>query len=196
MLARRSSRVDINVATVYSAIGSILLVGTVEALTGSCDLSKLIFNVQGCGKVGSIVAKKLVRFRALKLQTCDLFPEAANSGCTPIIEWATTCSCGYLVSCVDSCYTEEVANFPEGIKYYTVGATSAPFRIKKQKIYSMREMLCIFLRLLVQLFLFLQIVWKGVAQLFHLFYDATVIPCMLILFYIFTVAWYLIVSDS
>ena len=71
---------------------------------------------------------------ALKVQTCDLFPEATNiKGCTPITEWATT-SCDFLVPCANSlAITEEVAkNFPEGIKY-CVGATNSPFGNQKAK---------------------------------------------------------------
>ena len=51
VLAGRNSKVDTNVATASSVIGSIL--GTVEAMQGSQDLSDLTFTVQGCGKVGS-----------------------------------------------------------------------------------------------------------------------------------------------
>ena len=50
VLAGRNSRVDTNVATASSVIGSIL--GVVEAMRGSDDLGDLTFTVQGCGKVG------------------------------------------------------------------------------------------------------------------------------------------------
>lgn len=132
VLAGRNSRVDTNVATASSVIGSIL--GTVEASTGSRDLSKLTFTVQGCGKVGSTVAKQLVRLGANHVQTCDLFPEAANiEGCTPITSWEKT-SCDFLVPCANSlAITESVAkNFPEGIKY-CVGATNSPFANQEAK---------------------------------------------------------------
>ena len=126
VLAGRNSRVDTNVATASSVIGSIL--GTVEAMEGSSDISELTFTVQGCGKVGSTVAKELIRLGAKHVQTCDLFPEAANiKGCKPIQDWANA-PCDFLVPCANSlAITEEVArNFPDGIKY-CVGATNSPF---------------------------------------------------------------------
>jgi glycine/D-amino acid oxidase-like deaminating enzyme/glutamate dehydrogenase/leucine dehydrogenase len=126
VLAGRNSKVDTNIATASSVIGSIL--GTVKAMRGSRDISELTFTVQGCGKVGSVVAKELIRLGAKKVQTCDLYPEASMiSGCAPIIDWANT-PCDFLVPCANSlAITEEVArNFPEGIKY-CVGATNSPF---------------------------------------------------------------------
>lgn len=126
VLAGRNSMVDTNVATASSVIGSIL--GTVEAMRGSRYLGDLTFTVQGCGKVGSSVAKQLIRLGAKHVQTCDLFPEASKiDGCTPITDWATT-ACDFLVPCANSlAITEEVAsNFPEGVKY-CVGATNSPF---------------------------------------------------------------------
>ncbi len=132
VLAGRNSAVDTNVATASSVIGSIL--GVVETMQSSRDLSSLTFTVQGCGKVGSTVAKELVRLGAKCVQTCDLYPEAANiKGCTPIKDWAST-TCDFLVPCANSlAITEDVAmNFPEGIKY-CVGATNSPFANKKAK---------------------------------------------------------------
>jgi leucine dehydrogenase len=132
VLAGRNSAVDTNVATASSVIGSIL--GVVETMQSSRDLSELTFTVQGCGKVGSTVAKELVRLGAKHVQTCDLYPEAANiEGCTPITDWAGT-KCDFLVPCANSlAITEDVAmNFPEGIKY-CVGATNSPFANKKAK---------------------------------------------------------------
>ena len=126
VLAGRNSRVDTNVATASSVIGSIL--GTVEAMEGDADISQLTFTVQGCGKVGTTVAKELIRLGAKHVQTCDLYPECANiPKCTPIKDWALT-PCDFLVPCANSlAITEEVAaNFPEGIKY-CVGATNSPF---------------------------------------------------------------------
>jgi len=132
VLAGRNSHVDTNVATASSVIGSIL--GTVEAMQGSSNISDLTFTVQGCGKVGSTVAKELVRLGAKHVQTCDLFPQAAEiKGCTQIHDWANT-SCDFLVPCANSlAITEEVAsNFPEGIKF-CVGATNSPFANEKAK---------------------------------------------------------------
>ena len=132
VLAGRNSAVDTNVATASSVIGSIL--GVVETMQSSRDLSSLTFTVQGCGKVGSTVAKELVRLGAKCVQTCDLYPEAANiEGCTPIKDWAST-KCDFLVPCANSlAITEDVArNFPEGIKY-CVGATNSPFANKRAK---------------------------------------------------------------
>lgn len=126
VLAGRNSKVDTNVATASSVIGSIL--GTVEAMEGSKDISSLTFTVQGCGKVGSTVAKELVRLGAKRVQTCDLFPASAEiPGCEPIDDWAST-SCDFLVPCANSlAITESVArNFPDGIRY-CVGATNSPF---------------------------------------------------------------------
>lgn len=132
VLAGRNSRVDTNVATASSVIGSIL--GTVEAMRGSCDIGELTFTVQGCGKVGSIVAKELVRLGAKSVQTCDLFARAAEiEGCAPVRDWASA-PCDFLVPCANSlAITEEVAsNFPEGIKY-CVGATNSPFANERAK---------------------------------------------------------------
>ena len=132
VLAGRNSKVDTNVATASSVIGSIL--GVIETMEGTSDISDLTFTVQGCGKVGSTVAKELVRLGAKHVQTCDLFPEAANiDGCTPIEDWATT-QTDFLVPCANSlAISEDVAiNFPEGIKY-CVGATNSPFANKKAK---------------------------------------------------------------
>lgn len=132
VLAGRNSRVDTNVATASSVIGSIL--GTVEAMKGSADISELTFTVQGCGKVGTTVAKELVRLGAKHVQTCDLYPECAKiPKCTPIEDWALT-PCDFLVPCANSlAITEEVAaNFPDGIKY-CVGATNSPFANENAK---------------------------------------------------------------
>lgn len=127
VLAGRNSRVDTNIATASSVIGSII--GTVEAMNnGNSDISDLTFTVQGCGKVGSTVAKELVRLGAKRVQTCDIYPTAAKiKGCTPIDDWAGT-FCDFLVPCANSlAITTEVAlNFPDGIKY-CVGATNSPF---------------------------------------------------------------------
>merc|ERR1711957_1104036 len=61
VLAGRDSKVDTNIATAASVIGSIL--GVIDA-KGEKDISELTFTVQGCGKVGSTVAKELVRYGA------------------------------------------------------------------------------------------------------------------------------------
>ena len=77
VLAGRNSAVDTNVATASSVIRSIL--GVVETMQSSRDLSELTFTVQGCGKVGSTVAKELVRLGAKHVQTCDLYPEVRRA---------------------------------------------------------------------------------------------------------------------
>lgn len=126
VLAGRNSRVDTNVATASSVIGSIL--GTVKTMRGSLDLSELTFTVQGCGKVGSSVAKQLIQLGAKTVQTCDLNADATKiDGCTPIDDWTNT-PCDFLVPCANSlAITEDVAaRFPDGIKY-CVGATNSPF---------------------------------------------------------------------
>lgn len=126
VLAGRNSRVDTNVATAASVIGSVL--GTVRAM-GEGDLSHLTFTVQGCGKVGSVVARELVRLGAKRVQTCDLNMDAARSveGCVPIEDWSSE-PCDFLVPCANSlAITEEVAQtFPAGIRF-CVGATNSPF---------------------------------------------------------------------
>ena len=130
VLAGRNSRVDTNIATASSVIGSIL---------GLCDahneeLGGLTFTIQGCGKVGSTVAKELVRLGAKRVQTCDIFPECAKiDGCIPIDDWTST-SCDFLVPCANSlAITEDVAaNFPNDIKYCT-GATNSPFASQSAK---------------------------------------------------------------
>ena len=130
VLAGRNSHVDTNIATASSVIGSIL--GTIESMNdGSHDnIRDLTFTVQGCGKVGSTVAKELVRLGAKSVQTCDLNSEAAAiDGCTVIEDWANT-ECDFLVPCANSlAITEDVAlNFPKGIKY-CVGATNRKVRV-------------------------------------------------------------------
>lgn len=141
VLAGRNSRIDTNVATASSVIGSIL--GTVEAMEGTRDISHLTFTVQGCGKVGSTVAKELVRLGAKCVQTCDLFSDAsAIPGCAQLSssdDWSSTLS-DFLVPCANSlAITEEVANnFPEGLKY-CVGAANSPFSNEKaRKIFDER----------------------------------------------------------
>jgi len=132
VLAGRNSRVDTNVATASSVIGSIL--GAVETVEGSRDISHLTFTVQGCGKVGSVVAKELVRLGAACVQTCDLFTDSAKiEGCKLIEDWKST-SCDFLVPCANSlAITEKVAtNFPDGVKY-CVGATNSPFANKEAR---------------------------------------------------------------
>lgn len=132
VLAGRDSMVDTNIATASSVIGSIL--GTVEAMEGKHDISNLTFTVQGCGKVGSTVAKELLRLGAKCVQTCDLFPTAAEiSGCKAIKDW-TSEPCDFLVPCANSlAITEDVATrFPDGIKY-CVGATNSPFASQEAK---------------------------------------------------------------
>lgn len=132
VLAGRNSRVDTNIATASSVIGGIL--GTLEVMEGNTDMSQLTFTVQGCGKVGSTVAKELLRLGAKKVQTCDIRAAAAEiDGCSSIEDWAST-PCDFLVPCANSlAITEEVAeNFPNGIKY-CVGATNSPFANTKAK---------------------------------------------------------------
>ena len=124
VLAGRNSKVDTNVATASSVIGSI---------TGLCEahglaISDLTFTVQGCGKVGSTVAKELVRLGAGKVQTCDIRAESARvEGCVEIQDWTAT-ACDVLVPCANSlAITEDIArNFPKGLKLCT-GATNSPF---------------------------------------------------------------------
>ena len=133
VLAGRDSAVDTNVATAASVIGSIL--GLIEShKADGVKISDLTFTVQGCGKVGSTVAKELVRLGAKKVQTCDIRDSASNiEGCTPIQDWDST-PCDFLVPCANSlAITEEVAtNFPEGIKFCT-GATNSPFATAEAK---------------------------------------------------------------
>lgn len=125
VLAGRNSKVDTNIATASSVIGSIL--GALDAMDET-DISQLTFTVQGCGKVGRTVASELVARGAKCVQTCDLFPESASiEGCRPITDWANT-PCDFLVPCANSlAITEDVAiNFPVGVKY-CVGAANSPF---------------------------------------------------------------------
>uniref|UniRef100_A0A7S1BGW0 Glutamate/phenylalanine/leucine/valine/L-tryptophan dehydrogenase C-terminal domain-containing protein n=1 Tax=Corethron hystrix TaxID=216773 RepID=A0A7S1BGW0_9STRA len=124
VLAGRNSRVDTNAATASSVIGSILGVLDVN----NEIISELTFTVQGCGKVGSIVARELLRYGAKCVQTCDLFSENAEiPGCVPIDDW-TKSTCDFFVPCANSlAITETVANnFPEGVKY-CVGAANSPY---------------------------------------------------------------------
>ena len=137
VLAGRDSAVDTNIATAASVIGSIL--GLIESHStdddkGVFDIHQLTFTVQGCGKVGSTVAKELVRLGAKKVQTCDIRESTTKiDGCHPIEDWAST-PCDFLVPCANSlAITEDVAsNFPDGIKFCT-GATNSPFATPKAK---------------------------------------------------------------
>jgi len=133
VLAGRDSSVDTNVATAASVIGSIL--GLIESHKNEgVKISDLIFTVQGCGKVGSTVAKELVRLGAKKVQTCDIREGASNiEGCTPVQDWSST-QCDFLVPCANSlAITEDIAaSFPEGIKFCT-GATNSPFATAEAK---------------------------------------------------------------
>lgn len=130
VLAGRNSKVDTNVATAASVIGSIL--GLCDA--HEKDLSELTFTVQGCGKVGKTVASELVRMGAKKVQTCDIVPGASDlPRCEAIDDWENT-PCDFLVPCANSlAITEEVAkSFPEGLQFCT-GATNSPFATDKAK---------------------------------------------------------------
>lgn len=133
VLAGRNSRVDTNVATANSVIGAIL--GVLDRSRDSPrDMSDLTFTVQGCGKVGSVVAQELVALGAKCVQTCDVRQAAARiPGCTPIKDWTST-ACDFLVPCANSlAITEEIADkFPEGIRY-CVGATNSPFANPRAK---------------------------------------------------------------
>lgn len=133
VLAGRNSRVDTNAATANSVIGAIL--GVLDRSKESPrDVSELTFTVQGCGKVGSIVAEELVKLGAKCVQTCDVRHEATDiPGCTPISDWTTT-PCDFLVPCANSlAITEDIAkNFPAGIRY-CVGATNSPFASARAK---------------------------------------------------------------
>lgn len=125
VLAGRDSNVDTNIATAASVIGSIL--GLIDAKSQK-DISELTFTVQGCGKVGSTVAKELIKYGAKRVQTCDIYPELALiEGCHAVTDWRTT-PCDFLVPCANSlAITEEVAtNFPPGLQY-CCGATNSPY---------------------------------------------------------------------
>jgi len=138
VLAGRDSAVDTNVATAASVIGSIL--GLIEShKNDGVNISDLTFTVQGCGKVGSTVAKELVRLGAKKVQTCDIRESAADiEGCTPIADWSKTPT-DFLVPCANSlAITEDIAaNFPEGIRFCT-GATNSPFADNAKAIFAKR----------------------------------------------------------
>jgi leucine dehydrogenase len=137
VLAGRDSKIDTNVATASSVIGSIL--GIIEAY--DVDISELTFTVQGCGKVGRNVASELLRYGAKCVQTCDIYPELAKiNGCKAIKEWTTT-SCDFLVPCANSlAITEEVATkFPQGLKF-CVGAANSPFaNAEAKEIFDQRD---------------------------------------------------------
>jgi len=140
VLAGRNSKVDTNIATASSVIGSIL--GVIDA-KGEKDISELTFTVQGCGKVGKTVAKELVRYGAKCVQTCDIYSElAVIEGCTPIEDWTTT-SCDFLVPCANSlAITENVAaNFPSDLQF-CCGATNSPFESAEARtIFDNRDVL-------------------------------------------------------
>merc|ERR1712161_156090 len=102
----------------------------------------MTFTVQGCGKVGSTVAKELVRYGAKCVQTCDIYPElAVIEGCNTIKDWTTT-PCDFLVPCANSlAITENVAaNFPRYLQF-CCGATNSLFKMMKRGPFLTIEML-------------------------------------------------------
>jgi len=132
VLAGMYSQVDTNVATAMTVVGSLL--GMCQA--HDKQLSDLVCTVQGCGKVGTIVAQELIARGAKTVQTCDLDMDRALSiaGSVPITDWSTT-PCDVLIPCANSlAITEDIAtHFPEGLEF-CVGATNSPFAGKARDI--------------------------------------------------------------
>ncbi|GMI30283.1 hypothetical protein TrRE_jg8677 [Triparma retinervis] len=108
VLAGLGSSVDTNVATAMTTIGSILGVAEAEGL----DLSEQTFMVQGCGKVGSHVARSLAALGAKDVHTCDAVPSRAIiPGCTPLppgSRWHSV-PVDFLVPCGNSLAIDRVA---------------------------------------------------------------------------------------
>jgi len=128
VLAGIGSQVDTNVATAMTTIGSILGVADCYKL----DLSELTFLVQGCGKVGSVVAKSLVGLGAKRVYTADILQERARiDGCTPLRdgeEWQEVKGIDFLVPCGNSLAIDErVVDEMEPPKF-VVGATNQPYK--------------------------------------------------------------------
>lgn len=113
VLAGIGSRVDTNHATASSVIGSIL--GALEA-TGK-KVQDCKFVVQGCGKVGSIVARELTYLRAGHVVTCDINAERSFvGGCENLLarkegenmDWRYE-ECDIFVPCAGSLSIDELA---------------------------------------------------------------------------------------
>ena len=167
VLAGRISQVDTNVATVSSGIGSMLST-VVDAMQGSSNsnISELISTDQGCGKAGRNVAKEMVCFGAKHVQTCDLFPQAAEiKGCTHIQDWANT-SCDFLVPGAKSLSITEGVASKTFLKLSSF--VSAPIMVhspmRRPIEYLIRGVSCIFRRVLVRLALFWRIVLRYVSS--------------------------------
>eukprot|EP00557_Chaetoceros_sp_GSL56_P002346 CAMPEP_0176486582 /NCGR_PEP_ID=MMETSP0200_2-20121128/5645_1 /TAXON_ID=947934 /ORGANISM="Chaetoceros sp., Strain GSL56" /LENGTH=854 /DNA_ID=CAMNT_0017883293 /DNA_START=309 /DNA_END=2873 /DNA_ORIENTATION=+ len=127
VLAGMNSNVDTNKATAMSVIGSIL--GILESQKE--HIQENIFLVQGCGKVGTHVAKELVRLGAKEVMTCDLNPSnAAIQGCTKLNDnekWYHQ-DVDFLVPCANSlAINDQVLTEMVPPPRFIVGATNQPY---------------------------------------------------------------------
>ncbi|GMI47584.1 hypothetical protein TrCOL_g4643 [Triparma columacea] len=126
VLAGLGSKVDTNIATAMTTVGSIL--GLVDA--HCIDINTQTFMVQGCGKVGMHVARTLVSLGAKKVLTCDISEERANiEGCTPLSSsenWYDQ-DVDFLVPCANSLAINERVLQRMPPPSFVVGATNQPF---------------------------------------------------------------------
>lgn len=113
VLAGIGSKVDTNHATAASVIGSIL--GALAAQKK--EIRDCKFVVQGCGKVGSIVASELVRLMAKHVVTCDISVERSYvQGCENLLarsegenkDWRFE-ECDVFVPCAGSLAIDDLA---------------------------------------------------------------------------------------
>lgn len=130
VLAGIGSRVDTNHATASSVIGSIL--GALES--GGKRIEDCRFLVQGCGKVGSFVAKELVALKAGHVITCDINAERSEvEGCENLLtrapgensDWKVE-PCDVFVPCAGSLVIDEaVAKILKAS--FIIGSANSPF---------------------------------------------------------------------
>lgn len=130
VLAGIGSRVDTNHATASSVIGSIL--GALESQ--GKRIQDCRFLVQGCGKVGSFVAKELVALKAGHVITCDINAERSEvDGCENLLtrapgensDWNVE-PCDVFVPCAGSLVIDEAV--AKGLKAsFIIGSANSPF---------------------------------------------------------------------
>ena len=133
VLAGIGSQVDTNYATAASVIGAIL--GALESMDMSVSTCKFV--VQGCGKVGSAVARQLVELSAGHVVTCDLDVERSQvEGCENLLardenqnkDWRFE-ACDVFVPCAGSLAIDETAAEALECKFI-IGSANSPYANK------------------------------------------------------------------
>lgn len=130
VLAGIGSRIDTNHATASSVIGSVL--GALESR--GKKIEDCSFLVQGCGKVGSFVAKELVALKAGHVITCDINAERSEvEGCENLLarasgensDWKVE-PCDVFVPCAGSLVIDEAV--AKALKAnLIIGSANSPF---------------------------------------------------------------------